>query len=127
MRPPTERHRAMAAQRRLGKTYQTIARDFKTTTTSAQRSVEQVERYDLGMRILKENPASLEGLGLIGRVRPLLYAVLQARGYRTLHDLDGTSLADLVRLPGVGRLSARLLFKLALEVRQRLGVESIGQ
>src|ERR1044071_4555474 len=84
MRPPTERHRAMAAQRRNGKTYQTIAQEFKTTITSTQRSIEQVERYDLGMRILRENPGSLEGLGLIGRVRPLVYAILQARGYRTL-------------------------------------------
>jgi len=126
MRPPTERHRAMAAQRRNGKTYQTIAHEFRTTIPSAQRSIEQVERYDLGMRILRENPASLEGLGLIGRVRPLVYAVLQARGYRTLHDLDGIGLADLVRLPGVGRLSALLLFKLALELRQRLRAESIG-
>lgn len=127
MQPPTERHRAMAARRRIGATYQTIAQEFSTTTAAAQRSVEQVDRYDLGMRILKENPASLEGFGLIGKLRPLVCAILQSRGYRTLHDLDGISLADLVRLPGVGRLSALLLFELAAEVRRPLRAEYTEQ
>jgi hypothetical protein len=113
MLPPTEYHRAMAARRIAGAQFLAIAREFQTTVSVVQGAIRRVEQYERGMQILQENPGSLEGLELIGKVRPIVRHTLGARGYRTLHDLDNVSPADLIRMPNIGRHSAVLLIELA--------------
>jgi hypothetical protein len=67
--PPTERHRAMAARRKEGTTFSSIAREFGTTYEFVRRVITQVERYDRGMHILEAHPTSLEGLELVRELR----------------------------------------------------------
>ena len=69
--PPTERHRDMAARRNEGVTYLSIAREFGTTYEAARRVITNVDHYDRGVQILRDNPAALEGLELIGVIHPL--------------------------------------------------------
>lgn len=115
--PPTERHRAMAARRKEGATSSSIAREFGTTYELVRRVISQVERYDRGMQILQDNPTSLEGLELIGQLHAPAAKSLYARGYRTLHDLDGLTLVDFLVMPRVRRKDAETLVKLAAEAR----------
>jgi hypothetical protein len=79
----------MAARRKEGVTFSSIACEFGTTSESVRGKIVHVERYDRGMQILRDNPASLEGLQLIRELHTLAAKSLFDRGYRTLHDLDG--------------------------------------
>jgi hypothetical protein len=115
--PPTERHRAMAARRKEGATFSSIAREFGTTYELVRRVISQVERYDRGTQILQDNPTSLEGLELIRKLHAPAAKSLYARGYRTLHDLDGLTLVDFLVMPRVRRKDAETLVKLVAEAR----------
>lgn len=115
--PPTERHRAMAARRREGATFSSIAHEFGTTYELVRRVISQVERYDRGMQILQDHPTSLEGLELIRELHAPAAKSLYARGYRTLHDLDGLTLVDFLVMPRVRRKDAEALVKLTSEAR----------
>jgi transposase-like protein len=115
--PPTERHRAMAARRKEGAAFSAIAREFGATYESVRRQIGEVERYDRGMEILRDNPASIEGLALIRKLHTLAAKSLHDRGYRTLHDLNSLTLIDLLVMPNVSRIEAEMLVSLAAEAR----------
>ena len=121
--PPTERHRDMAARRNEGATYSSIAREFGTTYEAARRSITKVEHHDRGMQILRNNPAALEGLELVGVLHRLAARSLYARGYRTLRDLDALTLVDLLVMPNVSRKDAETLVRLTAEAK--LAVNSV--
>src|SRR6185436_8385334 len=113
--PPIERHRAMAARRKEGATFSSIAHEFGATYELVRRVINHVERYDRGMQILQDNPASLEGLELSGKLHTPAAKSLYARHYRTLHDLVGLTLVDFLVMPNVPRKDAEMLVRLAAE------------
>lgn len=115
--PPTERHRSMAARRKEGGSFSSIAREFGATYELVRRAINHVEQYDRGIEILQDNPASLEGLELSGVLHPPAAKSLYARGYQTLHDLAPLSLVDFLVMPSVRRKDAEMLVRLAAEAR----------
>lgn len=64
---------------------------------------------------LQLDPSSFEGLELTGKISRLVRIALQARGIERLDDLERISLADLLRLPNIGRRSATTLADLYAE------------
>jgi DNA-directed RNA polymerase alpha subunit len=64
---------------------------------------------------LQLDPSSFEGLELTGKISRLVRIALQARGIERLDDLERISLADLLRLPNIGRRSATALIDLYAE------------
>jgi hypothetical protein len=109
----------MAARRREGATFSSIAYEFGATYESVRRKIIHVERYERGIEILRDNPASLEGLELVKELHSLAVKSLYDRGYRTLHDLDGLTLVDFLVMPNVSRKDAEILVRLAQEPSQQ--------
>jgi len=107
----------MAARRKEGATFLSIAHEFGTSYELVRRVIHHVEQYDRGMQILQDNPASLEGLELCGKLHPLAAKSLYARGYQTLHDLASLTLVDLLVMPNVPRKDAEMLVRLAAEAK----------
>jgi hypothetical protein len=107
----------MAARRREGATFSSIACEFGATYESVRRKIIHVERYDRGIEILRDNPASLEGLELVKELHSLAVKSLYDRGYRTLHDLDGLTLVDFLVMPNVSRKDAEILVRLTQEAK----------
>jgi hypothetical protein len=105
----------MAARRNEGATYLSIAREFGTSYEAARRVITNVDHYDRGVQILRNNPAALEGLELMGVLHPLAASSLYARGYRTLHDLGSLTLVDLLVMPNISCKDAELLVRLVAE------------
>lgn len=68
-----------------------------------------MEDYDRGAAMLHEDPASIEGLGLVGDVKPSVQQTLRSRGIKQLTDLEGVTIDQLLSWPNVGRQSATLL------------------
>jgi hypothetical protein len=116
----------MAARRKEGATFSSIAREFGTTYELVRRVISQVERYDRGMQILEDHPTSLEGLELIRELHSPAAKSLYARGYRTLRDLDSLTLVDFLVMPRVRRKDAETLVKLASEARSAAGGSGSG-
>jgi hypothetical protein len=126
--PPSESHRNMAALRKEGASFSSIAREFGTTYELVRRVISHVEQYDRGIQILQNNPASLEGLELCGVLHPPAVKSLYARGYQTLHDLGALTLVDFLVMPNVRRKDADMLVWLAAEARSGVdGVDSDGE
>ena len=115
--PPTERHRDMAARRKEGGTFSSIAREFGTTYELVRRVIGHVERYDRGMRILQDNLESLEGLELSGKLPAPAAKSLYTRGYRTLLDLADLTPVDFLLMPNVRLKDAEMIVKLTAEAR----------
>jgi hypothetical protein len=69
------------------------------------------------MQILKDHPASLEGLELVGELQTLAARSLSSRGYRTLHDLADVTLVDLLVMPNVSRKEAEMLVRLVKQAK----------
>lgn len=110
--PPSERNRAIAIRRAAGATFKAIGAEFGIQSARAKEIAERVNRYDRGMAILQTNPSSFEGLELIGKLHRLTRQSLEAYGIRRIEDLDELSLADLLRLPNVGRRTVTVLMDL---------------
>jgi len=68
-----------------------------------------VEDYDRGAAMLREDPGSIDGLGLVGDVKPSVQQTLRSRGIKQLTDLEGVTMDQLLSWPNVGRQSATLL------------------
>jgi hypothetical protein len=110
MTPPSERNQAIATRRAEGATFRAIADEFGLNPKRVKEIAQRVERYNRGTTILKTDPSSLDGLELIGRIPSLTRASLSAVGISRLEELDGMSLADLLRLTSPSvliRLSAQ--------------------
>ena len=125
--PPTERQRSIVARRREGIACSAIAREFGTTYEQVRRAISLVERYDRGMQILRSDPASLEGLELVGELRTLAARSLSSRGYRTLHDLADMTLIDLLVMPNVSRKEAEMLVRLAKQAKPAMEKALLAQ
>jgi DNA-binding CsgD family transcriptional regulator len=106
---PTERDRAIAQRRTEGRTFQRIGREFDVTPETARSICRRVEDYDRGAALLRNNPASIEALGLIGEVKPSVQQALRSRGIERLTELEGVTLDQLLSWPNVGRQSATAL------------------
>jgi hypothetical protein len=118
MTPPSERNQAIAGRRAEGATFRAIADEFGLNPKRVKEIAQRVERYNRGTTILKTDPSSLDGLELIGRIPSLTRASLGAVGISRLEELDGMSLADLLRLPNIGRRQAALLIELYAEIKR---------
>jgi hypothetical protein len=117
MKPPSERNQAIAARRAEGATFRAIADEFGLSPKRLKEIITRVERYNRGAAILQTDPSSLEGLELIGTISILTRASLSAVGISRLEELDGMSLADLLRLPNIGRRQAGLLIELYAHIK----------
>ena len=110
--PPTERERAIAQRRAEGRTLQRIGKEFGGLTPETVRSIcRRVEDYDRATAILRDNPASIEALGLIGQVSPSVQHTLRSKGINHLTDLEGVTMDQLLTWPRVGKQSATLLLE----------------
>src|SRR4030095_8252862 len=109
--PPTERERAIAQRRAEGRTLQRIGREFGLTPETVRGICRRVEEYDRGAGMLRDNPASIEALGLIGEVKPSVEHTLRSRGINQLTDLEGVTMAQLLSWPKVGKQSATSLLE----------------
>jgi hypothetical protein len=118
MTPPSERNQAIATRRAEGATFRAIADEFGLNPKRVKEIAQRVERYNRGTTILKTDPSSLDGLELIGRIPSLTRASLSAVGISRLEELDGMSLADLLRLPNIGRRQAALLIEFYAEIKR---------
>jgi hypothetical protein len=61
------------------------------------------------MALLREDPASIEALALLGQIKPLVKEILRYRGIKRLTDLEGVTMEQMLSWPNVGRRSATLL------------------
>lgn len=110
--PPTERERAIAQRRSEGRTLQRIAKEFGGMKPETVRSIcHRVEEFDRGAAMLRNNPASIEALGLIGEVNPSVRHTLRSKGINQLTDLEGFTMDQLLTWPRVGKQSAASLLE----------------
>jgi hypothetical protein len=93
--PPAERNRAIARRRAEGASLQTVSAEFGLSIKRVREISDAVEQHDRGAAILALEPTSIEGLELVGKIRHLTRASLQARGITRLEDLLGLSFIDL--------------------------------
>jgi hypothetical protein len=61
--------------------------------------------------MLRDNPASIEALGLVGEVNPSVQHTLRSRGINHLTDLEGLTMDQLVSWPRIGKQSATVLLE----------------
>jgi hypothetical protein len=108
-RPPTEHERVIAKRRAEGLTLQSIGTEFGITPDHVRIICRRVEDYDRGTALLRDDPASIEALALLGRVKPLVREMLRYRGIRQLTDLEGVTMEEMLSWPNVGRQSATIL------------------
>ncbi|HET9396847.1 MAG TPA: hypothetical protein VFO36_12380 [Nitrospiraceae bacterium] len=108
-RPPTEFERVIARRRAEGLTLQSIGTEFGITADHVRIICRRVEDYDRGTALLRDDPASIEALALLGQVKPLVREMLRYRGIRQLTDLEGVTMEEMLSWPNVGRQSATIL------------------
>ena len=120
-KPPIECHRAIARRRLEGKTPGKIAVEFGTTVDLVWRTLRHVRDYDRGIVLLREDPASIEGLHLIGRLPSHARATLAARGATRITDLAGISIIEMLSWPNISHRAATMLLKLLDAERYRQG------
>jgi hypothetical protein len=116
--PPTDRFRAIAARRAEGKTLSAVGDEFGLTAARVNEICHRVKNYDRGEALLRSDPASIEALALLGKVKPLVHITLASRGMKRLTDLEGVTLAQLLRFPNIGRQSATFLFDALAELKK---------
>jgi hypothetical protein len=109
--PPSERERAIAQRRAEGGTLHRIGREFGVTPESVRSICRRVEEFDRGAEMLRENPASIEALRMVGEVNPAVQHALQSKGISRLTDLEGVTIDQLLSWPRVGKQSATSLLK----------------
>ena len=68
--------------------------------------------------LLRHDPANIEALSLLGKVKPLVRITLASRGVTRLTDLEGIAMAQLLRYPNIGRRSATFLFDSLAELKK---------
>lgn len=117
-KPPTEWHRAIAQRRLEGKTLTGIATEFATSADLVRQAIRRVQDYDRGIAMLREDPASIEALDLIGRLPSHARRTLAARGITRITDLTGTPIIEMLTWPNIGHRSATMLLRLLDEFRE---------
>ena len=116
--PPTERHRAIAQRRADGLTFAAVGDEFGLRGGTVQAICRRVEDYDRGAAKLRHDPASIEALSLLGKVKPLVRITLASRGVTRLTHLEGLAMVQLLRYPNIGRQSATFLFDALAELKK---------
>lgn len=98
--------RKMVARREAGATLKKIADEFGTNIPAVQGVERAVARYDKGLELLAEEPTSIEGLSLTGRLSGFdcKRRTLERFDVKTLNDLAGQkwARAELLYLSGFG-------------------------
>ena len=120
--PPTERDRAIAQRRAEGKTLQQVGSEFGLASEAVRAICRRVEDHDRGEAMLRDDPASIDALALLGAVKPAVQHTLRSRGIERLTDLDGVTMDQLLSWPNIGTLSATLL----LEALSHLKKSTLG-
>ena len=110
--PPSERNRSIAQRCAESVSVTAAAAEFGLSVKRIREIVDAVRQYDRGVGILALDPKSLEGLELVGKIPHLTRISLQAQGITRLQDLHGLSLADLLKMPNLGRREAMTLINL---------------
>jgi hypothetical protein len=116
--PPSERFRAIAARRAEGKPLRVVGDEFGLTPARVKEICLRVEGYDRGEAMLRDDPASIEALALLGKLKPLVQITLASRGMKRLTDLEGVTMVQLVRYPNIGRQSATFLLDALAELKK---------
>lgn len=112
---PSEQQKAIFRRRHAGATMPSIAAEFGITVDMVRLALARVERYERGVALLRDDPCSLEGLGLAGRVPGHARRALAARGFTRITELAGIPKAEILKWPNVGRKSAVALLALLEE------------
>jgi hypothetical protein len=113
--PPSERDRAISTWREKGLTLRAVAEEFGISAEVVRRIIWRVESYDRGMALLREDPTSLRGLELVGKISGTIRYQLEFNGVTKLTDLDGFTEKELLRWPMFGRRAVQTLFSLLHE------------
>lgn len=116
-RPPTDLERVIARRRADGPTLQSIGKEFGITADHVRLICRRVEDHDRGMALLREDPASIEALALLGQIKPLVKEILRYRGIKRLTDLEGVTMEQMLSWPNVGRRSATLLLNALADLK----------
>ena len=109
--PPTERDRAIVQRCAESRTLQRVGREFELASEAVRAICRRVEGYDRGAAMLRDDPASIDALALLGEVKPAVQHTLRSRGIERLTDLDGVTMDQLLSWPNIGRQSATLLLQ----------------
>ena len=109
--PLTERDRAIAQRRAEGGTLQQVGNEFGLASEAVRAICRRVEDHDRGAALLRDDPASIDALALLGEVKPAVRHTLRSRGIERLTDLDGVTMSQLLSWPNVGTQSAALLLE----------------
>jgi hypothetical protein len=117
-RPPTELERVIAQRRAEGPTLQSVGKEFGITPDHVRIICRRVEDYDRGTALLRDDPASIEALALLGQVKPLVKEMLRYQGIRRLTDLEGVTREQMLSWPNVGRQSASLLLNALADLKK---------
>ena len=120
--PPTELDRAIALRRAEGRTLQRVGNEFGLASEAVRAICRRVEDHDRGAALLRDDPASIDALALLGEVKPAVQHTLRVRGIEKLTDLDGVTMNQLLSWPNIGTQSAALL----LEALARLKKSTLG-
>lgn len=88
------------------------------TPESTRGICRRVEDYDRGAEMLRKDPASIEGLRLVGDMKPSVHNALRVRGIQQLTDLEGFTMDQLLSWPNVGKQSAALLLQALDELKR---------
>jgi hypothetical protein len=116
---PSDRNRALVARHAQGDTLKDVGRDFHIKTREVKRIIEGVRRFDRGLDILEANPTSFLGLELTGNLPARARQSLEKVGIRRVEDLEGLTEADLLKVPDVGRGSAKTLLDLHGDIERK--------
>jgi hypothetical protein len=119
MRPPPTGHERAIAQRRVeGGTFHRIGKEFGLTPESVRSICRRVEEFDRGTEMLRENPASIEALRMLGEVNPSVQQALQSKGISRLTDLEDVTMDQLLSWPRVGKQSATSLLEALAKLKK---------
>jgi hypothetical protein len=98
--------------------FSAVAREFGVSAKVVQRAIPRVECYDLAAAILELDPGNLNALEAVGKIQAPVRRTLLEHDIRSLRDLEGMRMEDLVRLPNIGPRSASVLLRLCAKVRR---------
>ena len=104
-RRPTEREHAVAHRRAEGLTLGQVGEEFGLMPNIVRLICLRVRDYDRATAMLRDDPASIEALALLGHIKPLVREILRYRGIKQLTDLEGLTMEQILSWPNVGRRS----------------------
>jgi hypothetical protein len=116
----------MAKRRSEGLSLAAVASEFQTTVERVSRAINRAEDYERGVALLRDDAASIEGLHLVGMLRPLVRRTLADNRITRLTDLEGRSPDELLRMPHIGGKVVDQLFALLDECRGAISNQELA-